>query len=365
MRRSMDDFRPVADSRVSLRVVLTAVLAAIVITALPGLSGLACASGSGPETVVATVGSHSFTESEVDSKVASQIYDLRKQALDQLIDDYVVDQAAKKAHMKPDEYLDQQVKSSTSRVTEAETKQFYDEHKSQLDSQTGNHSFDQIKPRLMAALQREQDRTGQETVIQRLRSQQRVQVLLEAPHVKVASAGHPTAGSPNAPITIVEFGDFQCPFCRAAENQVKQVQKKYGKEVKVVYLDFPLSFHPHAMDAARAALCAGDQNKFWQYHDALFDDQKKLGADDLKQTAAKLGLDKAKFDSCFASDAHDAAIQKDMAEGRALGVTGTPTFFINGQELVGAQPLPKFDEAITEELARAKQAGSQNEARAN
>jgi protein-disulfide isomerase len=151
----------------------------------------------------------------------------------------------------------------------------------------------------------------------------------------------------------VEFSDFQCPFCRAAENTLKQVRQKYGDRVKLVYMDFPLGFHQHAMDAARAARCAADQNKFWQFHDALFADQAKLSANDLKQTATAVGLDRTKFNGCFDSGGHNAGIQQDVAEGSSLGVTGTPTFFVNGRELVGAQPPPKFDEVIDEELARA------------
>jgi len=116
----------------------------------------------------------------------------------------------------------------------------------------------------------------------------------------------------------------------------------------------PLAWTP----AARAARCAADQDKFWKFHDALFLDQKKLDPDNLKQTAAKVGLDRGKFNACFSSDRQDAGIRKDMEEGNALGVTGTPTFFINGRELVGAQPAPKFNEVINEELARAKASNS-------
>ena len=163
-------------------------------------------------------------------------------------------------------------------------------------------------------------------------------------------------------ITIVEFSDFQCPFCRAAEASLKQVRQKYGDQVKLVYMDFPLGFHPHSMDAARAARCAADQDRFWQFHDALFLDQKKLEPENLKQTAAKVGLDSDKFNACFASNRHDAGIRQDMAEGNSLGVTGTPTFFVNGRELVGAQPPPKFDEVIDEELARTKAPGNSHQA---
>jgi len=318
----------------------------------------ASSGGSGPKTVLATIGDYPVTQAEVDSKVAAQLYDLRKQALDQIIDNYLVQRAAKSAGLKPDEYIDRQIKLSTPRVTAREAEQFYGQHKAQLDAQTGGQSFSQIKPRLIDALQHQRDQEGKEQLIEKLRADNHVSVLLKAPRVSVASAGHPSSGASSAPVTIIEFSDFQCPFCRAAENSLKQVEQKYGGQVRLVYMDFPLTFHPHAMDAARAARCAADQDKFWQFHDALFLDQKKLDPDNLKQTAAKVGLDRGKFNACFSSDRQDAGIRKDMAEGNSLGVTGTPTFFINGRELVGAQPAPKFNEVINEELARAKASNS-------
>jgi protein-disulfide isomerase len=317
---------------------------------------------SAPNTVLATIGNHPVTQGEVDHKVAAQLYDLRKQALDEIIDDYLLRQAATKAGLKPDDYVKRQVELSAPRVTAQQAEQFYGEHKAKLDEETGGHSFDDIKPRLIAALQRQRDEDAQEQLMQRLRAENHVSVLLEAPRMNIVTAGHPSTGAPSAPVTIIEFSDFQCPFCRAAESSLKQVRQKYGNQVRLVYMDFPLGFHPHAMDAARAARCAADQDKFWQFHDALFLDQKKLGPDNLRQTAAKVGLDRDKFNACFADDRHDAGIREDMAKGNSLGVTGTPTFFINGRELVGAQPPPKFNEVIDEELARAKTRSNSSEA---
>jgi len=331
---------------------VVAVIATLLFLPIPGV--LASSGESGSNTVVAKIGAHAVTQGEVDSKVAAQLYDLRKQALDDIIDDYLVQQAARKAGLKPNEYLEKQVNSSSPRVSSAEAEKYYNQHKAQLDTRTGVHSFAEIKTRLVDALQHQQDQEARDQVLQKLRAENHISVLLTAPRVSVASAGHPSMGAAAAPITIVEFGDFQCPFCRAAENSLNQVRQKYGDKVRVVYLDFPLGFHPHAMDAARAAGCAGDQDKFWQFHDALFLDQKQLDPAGLKQTAAKVGLDANKFDKCFASDKHDAAIRQDVAEGNSLGVTGTPTFFINGRQLVGAQPPPKFSEMIDEELAHAQ-----------
>jgi len=343
--------------RQALRFGVSAAIAVLILLPMPGAATTegtsaspVSSAGGGSNTVLATIGDHPVTQGEVDSKVAAQLYDLRKQALDEIINNYLVQRAAKMAGLKPDEYIDRQVP----RVTDHEAEQFYTQHKEQIDARTGGHSFDQIKPRLIAALQHQRDQEGREQLIEKLRTENHVSVMLMAPHVNVATAGQPSTGAASAPVTIIEFSDFQCPFCRAAENSLKEVRQKYGDQVKLVYMDFPLGFHPHAMDAARAARCAADQDKFWQFHDALFLDQKKLDPDDLKQTAAKIGLNSDKFNSCFTSDKHDAGIQKDMAEGNSLGVTGTPTFFINGRQLVGAQPPPKFYEVIDEELAHAK-----------
>jgi predicted DsbA family dithiol-disulfide isomerase len=352
--------------RQGLRLAVPLAIAALMFLPTParaateGTSATPAPSGAGGNTVLATIGDHSVTQAEVDHKVAVQLYDLRKQALDEIIDDYLVARAAKQAGLKPDEYLERQIP----RVTADEAEQYYKRHKAQIDAHTGGQSFAQIEPRLIAALQHERDQEAHDDLIQKLRAANRISVMLVAPRVNVASSGHPSTGAASAPVTIVEFSDFQCPFCRAAESSLKQVRQKYGDQVKLVYMDFPLGFHSHAMDAARAGRCAADQDKFWQFHDALFLDQSKLDPESLKRTAAKIGLDGNEFNSCFASNKHDAGIRKDMAEGDSLGVTGTPTFFINGRQLAGAQQPLKFYEVIDEELARTKETANARTANA-
>ena len=358
----------VGGSEIGVR--MAACMIALAIAAMPAFAGAAEAADDGNQ-VLATVGGHPITQREVDDRVLkdagpSQLYDLRKQALDSMVDEYVVEQAAKKAGVPPSEYLKRETKSGAGgKVTDAEVRRFYDQHKTQIDQQTGGKPYDQVKAPLAAALQHRQDQQHRDDLIARLRADDGVKIMLRAPRVKVASAGHPTEGSADAPITIVEFSDFQCPFCRAAEGSIKQVRQQYGDKVKLVYMDFPLGFHPHSMDAARAGRCAADQGKFWQYHDALFANQSKLAPADLKATAAKLGLDAKRFDACFDSGKHETGIRADMAQGQSLGVTGTPTFFINGREMVGAQPPPQFSQLIDEELARSKGSSEQHEAQAN
>ena len=206
----------------------------------------------------------------------NQLYNMRMQALDQMIDQAIVDAAAKKANLTPAEYLKTEIKDTP--VTEADAKKFYDAHKAGIDAQTHNAPFDQIKKPLMNAMQSRQERQQRDALMEKLRAENGVKILLTPPRSEVASAGHPWTGGKDAPVTLVEFSDFQCPYCRAAEPTVQAVRQKYGDKVRFVYMDFPLGMHAHAMDASNAAQCAGDQDKFWQYHDALFADQSKLAS---------------------------------------------------------------------------------------
>ena len=182
-----------------------------------------------------------------------------------------------------------------------------------------------------------------------------VLVMLEPPRQKIETAGSPAQGPANAPIELVEFSDFQCPFCYRAHPTVEQVLKTYSGKIRFVYRNFPLPMHPNARPAAEAAQCANEQGKFWAYHDRLFDDQSKLGPDDLKASAAALGLDTAKFDACFDSHKYKAVVDADLQAGNAAGVNGTPAFFINGRLLSGAQPFDEFKKVIDEELAARRQ----------
>lgn len=323
----------------------------------------AAAAESGP--VLAEVGSHKITQQQVDAKIKVQLYDARKSALDQMVDEYLLEQAAKKENLSVADYLKREVDDKVSAsVTDASAKKFYDQHKSQIPA-LKSVSYAKIKDRLIAALRQREAENEREELLARLRKQDGVKILLQAPRVAVATAGRPTLGPKDAPVTVVEFGDFQCPFCRRSEDTVKAMRKKYGDKVRLVFLDFPLSFHDHAMQAASAARCAQAQGKFWQYHDALFADQSKLAPADLKATAKKLGLNTKEFDACLDKGKYDAAIKEDLAEGHKLNVNGTPTFFIDGRPLVGAQPLPKFEQIIDEELAQTGGNGAKKTAAAN
>jgi protein-disulfide isomerase len=162
-------------------------------------------------------------------------------------------------------------------------------------------------------------------------------------------------GDPDAPVTIVEWSDFECPFCtRFYEQTLGQVEEEYIKtgKVKMVYRDYPLGFHANAQKSAEAAECAGEQGKFWEMHDVLFEKGVSGGVSSFKQFAADLELDTAKFDECLDSDQMADEVKKDMADGQAAGISGTPGFVVNGQLIVGAQPFSAFKQIIDAELAK-------------
>jgi len=165
----------------------------------------------------------------------------------------------------------------------------------------------------------------------------------------------PFAGDKDAKVVIIEFSDFQCPFCAKGAELLKKIKEKYGKKVKVSFKQFPLPFHNHAEQAAVASLCANEQSSdlFWKMHDEMFANQETaLDPEGLKKTGKKIGLKTEAFEKCLAENKYLAQVKADMEEGKKIGVKSTPTFFVNGQLVSGAQPMEVFAEIIEEELAR-------------
>jgi protein-disulfide isomerase len=329
------------------------VIAAAAATLCLARAGNAASASDGK--VLATVGSMKVTEAEVDQKarpqlagIQNQVYAAKKHALDQIIDQYLIDQAAKKAGLSEEAYLKREVEDKVAAPTPQEMQDFYNKNQSRI-----RQPFEKIKAPLEQYMKRQKTGAARAELIAKLRHDAKVKVMLKAPRVEVSTADSAGSMGPgNAPVTIVEFSDYQCPFCKRAEDSVKEVVKKYGDKVRLVYMDFPLPMHPNALRAAQAARCAGDQGKYWQFHDALFDDQSKLDAAGLKATAEHLKLDTKKFDECTAHDLHVDEIKKSQEEGSQVGVDGTPTFVINGRMLNGAVPASEMESVIDEELAQ-------------
>jgi protein-disulfide isomerase len=174
----------------------------------------------------------------------------------------------------------------------------------------------------------------------------------DLPRVEVSADDDPFLGTDGAPVTIIQFAEYQCPYCGKAGESVDKVLENYEGKVKMVFRDFPLSFHPRAVPAAVAANCAGEQGKYWEMHRLLMSNQRALEESDLTSHATSLGLDLAKWNTCRADPAQEAEVNADMEAGAAVGVSGTPAFFINGIMLSGALPYERFQEIIDRELDR-------------
>jgi protein-disulfide isomerase len=213
-------------------------------------------------------------------------------------------------------------------------------------------SLDEVRVPIRNLLTQQRSAAAYEKFVDQLRAKTPFRNMLEPPRQKVATANSPSQGPTDAPIELIEFSDFQCPYCFRANPTVRQVLATYGNKVHFVYRNYPLPSHPNARPAAEAAQCANEQGQFWPYHDRLFADQSKLNDDDLKASAAALGMDAAKFNACFDSHKYKARVDADLQAGNEAGVDGTPAFFINGRMLSGAQPYDEFKRVIDEELAR-------------
>ena len=179
---------------------------------------------------------------------------------------------------------------------------------------------------------------------------------LEPPRVVVAAEGPARGAAEGAPVTIIEFSDFQCPYCRKVVPTIQQVLARYPDQVRFVYRHFPLGSHGRARPAAEASMCADEQGKFWAFHDRLFQSPNALSDADLLRYAGELGLDQAAFTKCVEEGRFAAQVDRDLQAGREAGVTGTPAFFVNGVLISGSKPAEEFFELIDSELARAGQA---------
>lgn len=165
------------------------------------------------------------------------------------------------------------------------------------------------------------------------------------------SGEDPSIGLKNAKVTMTIYSDFQCPFCGRVVPTIKKIEEEYGDKIRIVFKNFPLSFHQYAQKAAEASECANAQGKFWEYHDYLFTHQNALRIEDLKMYAKELGLNTEKFNECLDSGTMKAEVERDFQDGTASGIQGTPGFIINGEHVAGALPFEKFKEIIEKKLA--------------
>lgn len=312
------------------------------------------AKAAGSNQVLAVVDGKPITEADVRASSAEQfkalerdyeqkVHELLENSLDQAVQDRLLEAEAA-ARKITKEALLAEIKPAP--VTDADVDSFYEQNKAQIQ-----RPKEQIAAQIKSYLEQQGQQKARQEFFNKLEDKYKVEKKLEPVRIEVAATG-PAKGPANAPVTIVEFSDFQCPFCSRLTPTLKQIEEKYGDKIRVVFRQYPLPFHQNAQKAAEASLCAADQNKFWEMHDAMFANQQALAVEQLKAKAAELGLNADQFNSCLDSSKHAATIQADMKDGSAAGVNGTPAMFINGRFISGAVPLEQITSVIDDELRR-------------
>lgn len=321
---------------------------------------VAVARGQTAETVVASVNGVPITQKQVDDSIASrirplqqQLYAIRRAALENLIVSRVLEAEAKARGVSMDQ-LRRELTQGEINVTRAQVEEAFAQNASFFASM----SPDEARERLRLDLENQARMKHYREGLERLRKKWTIKVNLAEPALAVRfdDGLSPARGAEKPVVTIVEFSDFECRFCRDVQATLKQLLESYGKDVRLVFKHLPLEGHRNALPAARAAYCAGEQDRFWQFHDALFasDGLSPLVFD---QVAADLGLGLARFKACLSSEQSRAAVVRDMETARSFRIDSTPSFLVNGKLLKGALSFAEFQMIIEREL---KQTSSQN-----
>jgi protein-disulfide isomerase len=308
--------------------------------------------------VAAKIGDITITDKEVYSGIEADLYDAEMKVfqikfakLNQLVVEKIIAKDPKSKGMTNDQFFEKNIYSKI-KVSSKEFNDFVAEKK--IPKQQINP---QITEKIKNYLTMQKKEAALKNWLGGKTSKSGIEVFMEKPtrpSFDVSTDGSPFAGGENAKVTLVEFSDFQCPYCAEGSKILKTLKKKYGNKIKVVMKQFPLPFHSQAKKAAMAALCANEQDKakFWSMHDKMFADQSKLKVADLKALAKSLGLKSEQFDKCLDDNKYMAAIEKDIQDGKSVGVKSTPTFFVNGKLIAGAVPVDEFSELIDQELAQ-------------
>jgi protein-disulfide isomerase len=315
-----------------------------------------------PETVLATVNHIDITQKQVDDSVAAQIYPLhqqlyaiRKAALDNLITTKILESEAAARRISIDD-LRKQLTLGEVNVTRAQVEEAYKQNASFFATMSPDEARERLRLDLESQARMKHYRAGLDALRKKW-----VVTMNMPPPVFVAELDDgvsPVKGATNPSVTIVEFSDFECPFCKQAQGVLSQIVESYGREIRLVFKHLPLEGHRNSLPAARAAYCAAEQERFWQFHDALFD-AGNLSPPVFEQIASELGLGLPKFQECVASERSRAAIVKDIEAARLLRIESTPTFVVNGKVIKGALSFAEFQRMIEQELnGRAKQSST-------
>ena len=271
-----------------------------------------------------------------------QYYLNERKALEELIDNRLLADEARRKAIPLDQLLNTEVYKGVKDPTEDQLEVYYEG----LDTQ---ESYQSVREDVLQHLRELRRTKARAAYVEQLRKQAKINILLMPPSASVDVAKAYTKGAENAPVVLVEFADYQCPYCQKVNPQIQQLKKEYGDNLTVIFKDFPLPMHHGSEKAAEASRCAGEQGKFWEYHDVLFY-SKQIEVDELKDHARVLKLDGDRFDACLDGGSEAAAVKKDLDEAKSLGLTGTPSFFVNGHFFSGVVDYAALKDIVNQQL---------------
>lgn len=343
--------------------VLQGLLGALLLT-----SAISCSKGNSSPSylfkqapapgLAAKVGNTEITNKELIDGIESEIYEaeakvfeLKFNKLKSIILQRLMDADSRKKNMSNDEFLEKYIAKDV-KITDKEVEAFIKQQ-----NIPSEHINDQVKEKISNYLAMERKKEAVDKWIADQTKKSPVEVYIPKPRrptFDISVGNAPTFGPKTAKVTIIEFSDFQCPFCAKGADVLNELKKKYGNKIQVAFKNYPLPFHNHAEIAAVAGLCANEQstNHFWKMHDEMFKNQDSLSASGLKKLAKNAGLKMEAFEKCLSENKYIDQVKADMEEGKKINVKSTPTFFVNGQLIAGAQPLEVFSQLIDEELAK-------------
>lgn len=306
--------------------------------------------GPGASTIVLEVDGVKITYGDIEQKRAGSIfqarnafYEAEKKSIEDYVNEFLLEREAKKESLTATQLLERHVTSKIPPDPSDEALRLYYEG---IDTK---EPFESIRARMVDHIRDVRIAKAKTAYVESLRSQANVVIRLPAPRANVSLKGAPVRGVNDAPVVIVEYSDYECPYCQQTQSVLDKVEAEYKGKIAVAYKDYPLPMHSHAQKAAEAAHCAGVQGKYWEYHDQLFK-TKQLEVAQLKDTARTLKLDTQAFDECLDSGAQAATVKAQAADGTALQLQGTPSFLINGRFMNGFQSYEELRGAIEEEL---------------
>ena len=306
--------------------------------------------------VVATVNDEPISADVLTASMRGELlqmdmerYEAMKEQLDSLVAQRLFALEAAARGVSVEEFERFEVYAKMEPVSPQQVRDFYDANAERMP-----RPFEELEGRITVHLQRQAEIRRRAALARELRERYPVRIALAPPRADVHADDDPFMGPENAPVTLIEFSDFQCPYCRRVQSVLKRLMTAYHGQLKLVFRDFPLrQIHPEAQKAAEAAQCANDQGQFWPYHDRLFA-ATELGVGDLKRYAAEMGLDVESFNDCLDSEKYGPEVQRDIDDARAAGVDATPSFFVNGLPISGAVPFERFVEMVELALQSAR-----------